>query len=60
MIIRAQKFMNEQGIEKCYECDGKLFKHEENAKGRSEMNGAAIVTHELSAGAKTTADETQP
>lgn len=55
MKVKAQQFMNTNGITKCYECDGQLYKHEHNAAGRKQMTGGEkeIITHELNAGKST-------
>jgi hypothetical protein len=50
MQTEAQKFMNAADISICYECDGQLFKHLDNADARSLATGAEVVTHQLSAG----------
>ena len=52
MKLEAQKFMNANGISKCYECDGLLYKQKENANGRKIMSGKEIVEHEANAGLK--------
>jgi hypothetical protein len=59
MEKEAQIFMNEHGIKICYECDGVLFKREENANARKVKSGKEIVTHELSAGVRVTEQKTE-
>lgn len=48
----AQKFMNLHGLSECYECDGQLFKHQENADARKISSGKEVITHTLNAGVK--------
>lgn len=57
MQTEAQKFMNQHGITKCYECDGQLYKHEANAKIRQASSGKPITVHEASAGPATVKTE---
>lgn len=53
MKLEAQKFMNEHGLKKCYECDGRMYKHKENANGRKMMSDKPVIEHEANAGPKT-------
>lgn len=57
MKVAAQKFMNEHGIKTCYECDGKIFKHDHNAAARSLMSGKEVITHTANAGASASTNE---
>ena len=57
MKVAAQKFMNEHGIKVCYECDGKIFKHDHNAAARAQMSGKEVITHTANAGASTSTNE---
>ncbi|MGQ0740214.1 MAG: hypothetical protein ACT4OJ_14275 [Bacteroidota bacterium] len=48
----AQKFMNLHGLTECFECDGDLYKRQENAEARKVSSGKEVITHQLSAGAR--------
>ncbi len=48
MQTEAQKFMNQHGIVICYEADGRLFKHKENAEIAAA--GGSLIEHTLNAG----------
>lgn len=61
METAAQKFMNKEGISECYECDGLLFKHFDNAEARRKATGENVIIHNLSAGpAQKTEEEETP
>lgn len=48
----AQKFMNENRISECWECDGTLFKHKENAEARAKTSGKDVIPHTINAGVR--------
>jgi hypothetical protein len=50
--IRAQKFMNAHRVKECWECDGILFKHKENADALAKKTGKEILTYTLNAGVR--------
>lgn len=52
MEKEAQAFMSLNKIKTCYECDGVLFKHQDNANARKLSSTKEIITHTLSAGVK--------
>ena len=52
METAAQAFMNTFKVKVCYEVDGTLFKHKENAEARAKLVGKEVVVHELSAGTR--------
>lgn len=53
MKVEAQKFINQHNLKECFECDGLLYKHRENAEARKIMSGGKeVTTHTANAGAK--------
>lgn len=52
MKLKAQVFMNQQRIAECWECDGELFKHKDNADARAKASGEELITHSANAGVK--------
>lgn len=52
MKKEAQAFMNTHKLSECYECDGFIFKHKENANARAAEKKTDVVTHTANAGAK--------
>ncbi len=48
----AQKFMNENRLKECWECDGFFFKHKENAEARATMSGKEVKHHTINAGVR--------